>query len=69
MRTTIKILAILGKGGHTTQMLRLLGKMPKDHEYSYVICYEDPISEKSRWDGVQSKYAVEGRRLNFHENR
>lgn len=42
----IKILAILGKGGHTTQILRLLGKMPKDYEYSYVICYEDPISEK-----------------------
>ena len=42
----IKVLAILGKGGHTTQMLRLLEKMPKDYEYSYVICYEDPISEK-----------------------
>ena len=42
----IKNLAILGKGGHTTQMLKLLEKMPKDYEYSYVICYEDPISEK-----------------------
>lgn len=42
----IKVLAILGKGGHTTQMLKLLEKMPKDYEYSYVICYEDPISEK-----------------------
>jgi len=41
-----KILAILGKGGHTTQMIRLLEKMPKDFTYSYVICYEDPISEK-----------------------
>jgi len=42
----IKNLVILGKGGHTTQMLRLLEKMPKDCEYSYVVCYEDPISEK-----------------------
>lgn len=42
----VKVLAILGKGGHTAQMLRLLKRMPKDYEYSYVICYEDPISEK-----------------------
>lgn len=46
MTNMIKILAILGKGGHTTQMLRLLEKMPKDYEYSYIVCYEDPISEK-----------------------
>ena len=60
MRTTIKILAILGKGGHTTQMLRLLGKMPKDHEYSYVICYEDPISEK-KVDGTVYKVNMPSR--------
>jgi len=54
MRIMIKILAILGKGGHTTQMLRLLEKMPKDYEYSYVICYEDPISEK-KVDGMVYK--------------
>jgi len=46
MGTVTKILAILGKGGHTTQMIRLLEKMPKDFKYSYVVCYEDPISEK-----------------------
>jgi len=50
----IKNLAILGKGGHTTQMLRLLEKMPKDYEYSYVVCYEDPISEK-KVDGTMYK--------------
>jgi len=46
MRTAIKILAILGKGGHATQMLRLLEEMPRDYEYSYVVCYEDQISDK-----------------------
>jgi len=54
MRTEIKILAILGKGGHTTQMLSLLREMPKDFEYSYVICQEDPISEK-KIDGTVYK--------------
>ncbi len=60
MRTAIKILAILGKGGHTTQMLRLLEKMPKDYEYSYVVCYEDPISEK-KVDGMVYKVNMPSR--------
>jgi beta-1,4-N-acetylglucosaminyltransferase len=60
MRTAIKILAILGKGGHTTQMLRLLGEMPKDFEYSYVICHEDPISEK-KVDGTVYKVNMPSR--------
>jgi len=60
MRTTIKILAILGKGGHTTQMLKLLREMPKDFEYSYVICYEDPISEK-KVDGTVYKVNMPSR--------
>lgn len=60
MRTANKILAILGKGGHTTQMLRLLEKMPKDYEYSYVVCYEDPISEK-KVDGTMYKVNMPSR--------
>ena len=60
MRIVIKNLAILGKGGHTTQMLRLLEEMPKDYEYSYVICYEDPISEK-KVDGTVYKVNMPSR--------
>jgi len=60
MRTAIKILAILGKGGHTTQMLRLLGEMPRDYEYSYVVCYEDPISDK-KIDGTVYKVNMPSR--------
>jgi UDP-N-acetylglucosamine:LPS N-acetylglucosamine transferase len=40
-----RILLIFGKGGHTTQMLRLLKRMPKRHTYAYVLCQEDPVAE------------------------
>ncbi|MCD6226389.1 MAG: hypothetical protein J7J93_01160 [Candidatus Aenigmarchaeota archaeon] len=40
----VKIMLILGKGGHTSQILQLMKKLPKKYEYCFLVCYEDPIS-------------------------
>jgi beta-1,4-N-acetylglucosaminyltransferase len=37
---------ILGSGGHTTQILRLVDKMGKKYDYTYIIANTDSTSEK-----------------------
>jgi len=41
-----KILVILGGGGHTVQMLRLVEKLGNNFIYGYVVGYDDQLSEK-----------------------
>ena len=41
-----KILVLLGSGGHTVQMLRLLEKVGKKYNYEYVIASDDDTSAK-----------------------
>ncbi len=40
------LLIVLGSGGHTAQMLRLVKLLGKEFEYEYVIAKDDPLSEK-----------------------
>lgn len=48
----VKIMVVLGGGGHSTQMLRLLDLLGPEYEYSYMLAQNDPISEgKIRWPG------------------
>jgi UDP-N-acetylglucosamine:LPS N-acetylglucosamine transferase len=41
----VKVLVVLGGGGHSTEMLRLLDLLGPDYEYCYMLSEEDPISE------------------------
>lgn len=41
----IKILVILGEGGHTTQMLKLVGLLGPNYDYSYLMPSHDRTSE------------------------
>ena len=43
-----KILIILGSGGHTAQMLKLLNLLGEDYDYEYVINREDQITRKKK---------------------
>ena len=48
----MKILVVLGDGGHTTEMLKLLELLGPDYEYSYMMSTQDSISEgKIPWKG------------------
>ncbi len=40
------ILVVLGRGGHTAQMLRLVDLLGDQYEYEYIIARDDPLSEK-----------------------
>jgi beta-1,4-N-acetylglucosaminyltransferase len=40
----VKVLVVLGQGGHTTEMLRLLDMIGNHYEYAYLISYSDPLS-------------------------
>jgi beta-1,4-N-acetylglucosaminyltransferase len=41
----LKVLIILGDGGHTTQMLKLVDLLGPKYDYSYLMTDEDRISE------------------------
>lgn len=41
----MRILVVLGEGGHTRQMLRLLDQLGSDFEYHYLLADEDRLSE------------------------
>jgi beta-1,4-N-acetylglucosaminyltransferase len=48
----MKILVVLGDGGHTTEMLRLLELLGPNYEHSYMMSTQDSISEgKITWKG------------------
>jgi beta-1,4-N-acetylglucosaminyltransferase len=48
----MKILVVLGDGGHSTEMLRLLELLGLNYEYSYMMSETDSISEgKITWQG------------------
>lgn len=40
------LLVVLGGGGHTKQMLKLVDKLGKEYNYEYVISSDDELSEK-----------------------
>jgi len=42
----LKVLVVLGSGGHTAQMLRLIDKLGDRYDYEYVIASTDKVSEK-----------------------
>lgn len=41
----MRILVVLGEGGHTRQMIRLLDELGSGYEYHYLIAVEDELSE------------------------
>jgi beta-1,4-N-acetylglucosaminyltransferase len=48
----IKILVVLGGGGHSTELLRLVELLGSDYDYSYMLSDIDTISEgKIKWKG------------------
>ena len=48
----MKILVVLGDGGHSTEMLKLLELLGPEYEYSYMMSTLDSISEgKITWEG------------------
>jgi UDP-N-acetylglucosamine:LPS N-acetylglucosamine transferase len=48
----MKVLVILGDGGHTAEILKLLDLLGPHYEYTYMISVEDLISEnKIVWEG------------------
>jgi len=44
MERAVKILVVLGQGGHTIEMLRLLDMLGTQYNYSYLISRDDPLS-------------------------
>lgn len=42
----MRILVVLGEGGHTRQMLQLLDQLGADYEYHYLLAAEDALSER-----------------------
>jgi len=46
MKRKKKLMVILGTGGHTAQMIRLVNLMGNQYEYTYVIARDDFLSEK-----------------------
>ena len=42
----MQLMFVLGMGGHTEQMIRLVDALGKKYEYEYVIAEDDKISEK-----------------------
>ncbi len=40
----MRILALLGSGGHTAEVLQLIDQLSPDHEYQYVVGHFDPLS-------------------------
>lgn len=48
----MKVLVVLGGGGHSAELLRLLDMLGSDYDYSYMISAIDQISEgRIRWNG------------------
>lgn len=48
----IKVLVVLGEGGHTRQMLRLLDQLGPSYVFHYLIATEDQLSEdRIHWAG------------------
>jgi hypothetical protein len=48
----MKVLVVLGGGGHSAELLRLVELLGPDYDYSYMISAIDTISEgKIMWDG------------------
>jgi len=48
----MKVLVVLGDGGHSAEMLRLLELLGPNYEYSYMMARSDAISEgKITWKG------------------
>lgn len=41
----MKILVVLGSGGHTAQMIKLVSMLSPDHAYSYMVGLDDQLSE------------------------
>jgi beta-1,4-N-acetylglucosaminyltransferase len=55
----MKILAVLGDGGHSAEMLRLLELLGPTYEYSYMMATTDSISEsKITWKGPVYRVSV-----------
>ena len=42
----MRLLVVLGEGGHTTELLRLVDLMEGPYEYHYVVSQEDNLSKK-----------------------
>jgi beta-1,4-N-acetylglucosaminyltransferase len=55
----IRMLVVLGDGGHTTEMIELLKLLGPNYEYSYMMSTLDTISEgKIPWEGPMYRVPV-----------
>lgn len=45
LRARLRVLVVLGEGGHTRQMLTLLDQLGAQYEYHYVVADQDRLSE------------------------
>lgn len=64
----MKILIILGDGGHSTEMLKLVERLGKSYEYSYMMSTLDTISE-AKINQIGSIYRVAPPRPKHASNR
>ncbi len=46
MKKRGRVLVVLGEGGHTVEMVRLVKLLGPRYEYAYLVVREDPLSEK-----------------------
>jgi len=40
----VRLLVVLGSGGHTKEMIRLVDLLGPEYEYSYLVCADDQLS-------------------------
>ncbi len=49
----MKLMIVLGSGGHTKEMIRLVDLLGPEYEYSYLVCADDELSpQKIRTPGA-----------------
>ena len=42
----MRLMIVLGSGGHTKEMIRLVDLLGPDYEYSYLVCADDELSRQ-----------------------
>jgi beta-1,4-N-acetylglucosaminyltransferase len=65
----LRILVVLGDGGHSAEMLRLLELLGPAHEYSYMMSMDDVISEgRIPWEGATYRVPEPFGKYTTHRN-
>lgn len=67
--STVKMLVVLGQGGHTSEILHLLDMFQVPYKYSYLISRNDPISHLHIKFPGNIYYAIMPMRKQHHRGR